>query len=640
MRNIHLILLYAFSFLSVTIVTIPDAEAVTNIPNGATVTTPPQTSQAMFFQAPAPGGTFIIEPGTTFVGAITNAGAGIGTLVLNSASQLNGAVATSVSPLLQVTLNGNATIIGATSAEIFNLGQNTLTNQGALNLPSGLVINTKVITNTLFGNINAVGSADSIAGSSVQVNVDASGVVALTPNAPLFVVSASGTTSGLPVSVTSNSVLYSFIGENLNGNITITPTLHPAITLPGGIGSVFTGLLAVAANNPGSDIAAVIAALVALPSATAINNALLQFNPIVDGAMTRMSFESAKQFQQLWTLHMTNGRCVYAQECDSDCYTLGKNGEYLGRDGKPVSKKKQAECEKKRNAGCDSSINCDSVSNRWEVWADGFGLWGHQDKHHGSNSYNANLYGGMVAVQGPIIRELSAGIGGGYAHTRVDRTHDNDSTIQMYDGTAYLSFNPTHWYLDAAFSFDFNQYKDKRHIKFPGVNRTARADYVGRQYTGLLAGGYRFYEWCAIFTPLASLQYSHLDVNKYHEHGAKDLNLHVKKQHYNFLESSLGLKAARPIQTRRGVIVPEVHGLWLYDFYKDSMHLKATFSGVAKESGSFTTKGPGLPRNRGDVGVGITFISCIDLAVEAVYNYEFSKRWHANQALVKISQQF
>lgn len=558
--------------------------------------------------------------------------------MLDTGAQLNGAVGNP--GILEITLNGNALIQGATGAQNFNLGQNTLSIVGALNLQSGTVINTRVVTNALFGNINIGAATDSISGPSVTVNVDASGVVALTPNAPLFVVNAGAGTSGLPVNVTSNSVLYSFIGNNLNGNITITPTLHPAVTPPGGVGSVFTALLAIAAANPDSDIAAVLAAVAALPSASAIANALAQFNPIVDGALTRMSFNSAKQFQQLWALHMTNGRCVYAQECDTDCYTLGKNGKYLDKDGNPVSRAKQAECEKKRNAGCDSSINCDSVSNRWELWADGFGLWGHQDKHGNSNSYDADLYGGMLAFQGPISREFSAGLGGGYAQTHVSRAHGNNSTIKTYDATAYLSFNPTHWYLDAAFSFDFNQYKDTRHIKFPGVDRTARADYDGLEYTGLLAGGYRFYGGCAIFTPLASLQYSYLSVDKYHEHGAKDLDLHVRKQHYNFLESTLGLKAARPIQTRSGVIVPEAHALWLHDFYTDAMHLKATFSGVAEQSGSFTTKGHGMDRNSGDVGAGITFITCLNFAIEAVYNYEFSKRWHAHEALIKISQQF
>jgi hypothetical protein len=145
-------LLNTISFLSLAMLSMAKLEAA-NINNGQTITAPPQASQAMNFLAPAPGGTFVIETGTTFVGALTNGGAGIGTLVLNSGSLLTGAVGTGVSPLLQITVNGNATIQGATSAQNFSLGQNTLTNTGALNLPSGIVINTRVISNALFGNI-------------------------------------------------------------------------------------------------------------------------------------------------------------------------------------------------------------------------------------------------------------------------------------------------------------------------------------------------------------------------------------------------------------------------------------------------------------------------------------------------------
>ncbi len=615
MKDIHLKLLSAASLFSLTVMTMPDAEALTNIANGQTVTAPPQTNDVMNFQPPAPGGTFIIESGTTFTGALTTTNPGIptGTLVLNTASQLNGAVGNLSNPLLQVNLNGNATIVGATSAATFNLGQNTLTNTGALNLPSGIILNTRVVTNALFGNIAIGGATDSIAGPSITVNVDASGVIALTPGAPLFVISAGAGTSALPVTVTSNNVLYSFIGNNLNGNVTIIPTLNPALPIPPGVGSIIADLLTIAANNPGSDIATVVAALSALPNAAAIAAALLQFNPIVDNALPRMSFEAAQQFQQLWALHMTNGRCIYAQECDECC-----------------------------DIPCctDADCDCDSVCNYWEVWADGFGFWGHQQKHHGFNNYSSDLYGGMVGFQGPITQELSAGLGGGYAHTKVDRPRHNDSTINTYNGTIYLSYNPTYWYLDAVFSFDYNKYEDERHIKFPGIDRKARADYGGQQYTGLLAAGYRFYSWCYIFTPLASLQYSHLNVNRYHEHGAGDLDLHVKNQHYNFLESSLGLKVARPIQTTSGVFIPEVHALWLHDFFTDKMDLSTTFSGVAAAAGSFKTKGPGFPRNLGDVGAGITFISCIDLGIEGVYNYQFGERWHAHEALVKIFQRF
>ncbi len=607
------------SLLSLTVLTIPDAEAA-NIPNGATITAPPQANQAMNFQAPAPGGTFVIEPGTTFVGALTtDGGAAIGTLVLNTGSQLNGAVGDPA--ILQVTLNGNATIIGATGAQNFSLGQNTLTNQGALNLPSGIAINTRVITNALFGNI-AVTGADSIAGASVTVNVDASGVIALTPGQPLFVVSAQGTTSGLPVIVTSNNVLYSFIGNNSNGNITITPTLHPAIVPPGGVGSVFTALLTVAANNPGSDIATVMAAISALSTPAAIQAALAQLNPNVNGAIPRASFAGAQQFQNLWSQHMGYGRCIYAEDCCCVC---------------------EDPCQAERtDCDCYAEINCCNVPNRFEVWIDGFGYWGRQYARKGFKSYTDDIYGGMIGFQVPVCQEFSLGIGGGYAYTDIKESgRRNSGNIHTYDVTAYASYDATHFYLDGAFSFDYNKYEGTRHIDFPGIDRRAKSHYHGQEYTALAAAGYRWYSRCCfIFTPLASLQYSYLNVNKYKEHGAGDLNLHVKAQHYNFLESGLGLKVSRPIQTQCGAFVPEIHAIWLHDFFKDEMDLSSTFSGVAVEAGRFKVKGPGWGRDSGDVGASIAYIACNRLAIQLVYNYEFSSTYHANEALIKISYRF
>ncbi len=620
MKIIQLSLLYALSFLSLTIMTVAEAA---NIGNGATVTAPPQTNEAMNFTAPSPGGTFVIEAGTTFVGALTtDGGAAIGTLVLNSGSTYDGAVGDPA--ILNINLNGNATIVGATGAQNFNLGQFTLTNTGALNLPSGIVLNTKVVTNALFGNISIGGATDSIAGASVTVNVDASGVVALTPGAPLFIVSAGAGTTALPVIVTSNNVLYSFTGLNLQGNIEIFPTLNP-LPLPGGVGSVFTALLTVAANNPGSDIATVVAAISALPTAQAIAAALAQLNPNVNGAIPRASFAGAQQFQNLWSKHMGYGRCIYATDCDYDCCI----------DEDPC-KAEPSECD------CYTEINCANVLNRTEVWVDGFGYWDSQYAHDGFESYNNNIYGGMIGVQGPVSREVSLGVGGGYAHTRIDQSGSkNDGNIQTYDATAYASYDSTHWYLDGAFSFDYNKYDGSRHILFPGIDRTAKSHYNGQEYTALAAGGYRWYSRaCYIVTPLASLQYSYLHVSKYREHNAGDLDLHVHAQHYNFLESSLGMKLSHPIQTKRGAFVPEIHAIWLYDFFDDEMELTSTFSGVASEAGPFTLEGPGWARNSGDIGASITFITSRRLAIQLIYNYEFSTTYHANEGLIKISRRF
>jgi len=602
-------------------------EANTTVNPGQTLTAPPNTGPVLFTGTP-PGGTLILETGSNISGAITNNTSGTGALVLNTGSMQTGSVGASAGPLFSVTLDGNATIDGTLAAQTINLGLNTLTNIGALSLPSGIVLNTALVSNALFGNI-AVTGADSIAGPFVTVNVDASGVIALTPGAPIPIISAQGPIGVMPVTVTSNSALYSFIGNYLNGTLTITPTLNPVIPVPPGAGSTITALLAIAAANPGSDIATVVAALSALPNAAAIASAVAQFNPNAEGAIPQVSFQASKQFTSIFAEHMGYGRCIYATECDDcDCDNRQINAARLKAEEDPC-------------AGCFSEMNCENVCNSYEVWADGFGYWGHENKRGDFTNYDFTTYGGMLGFQAPVSQFTSIGIGAGYAQSWIDRGNHNDTTMQTYDGTLYVSYDPTHWYIDTALSFDWQQYHDKRHIDFPGIDRTAKANYSGQEYSAVVATGYRFYtKACVIFTPLASLEYSYLHVNKYHEHGAGDLDLHVKAQHYNFLESSLGLKISYVVQTSNFAFVPEIHGLWLHDFFTDAMDLSSTLSGVAAEAGSFKLKGPGFTRNLGLVGAGMTFISCSRWAIEFVYNYEFGKDFHSNEGLIQISKRF
>ena len=622
-QNVNL--LSAACFLSLTVMTIPNAQAD---PIPPAVSAPPTPDQAMFFVGPAPGTSFTIVTPTTFNGAFTNAGANIGTLVLQQGTTVNGAVGISdVVPIAAVTLTGNATINGATSASTFNLGQNTLTNVGALNLPSGLVLNTKVVSNALFGNIAAGAHAVGIDGPSVIVNVDASAVVALTPGAPLFIIStSSGTTTGLPVNVTSNSVLYTFTGLNLNGNIEIFPTFIPpanVVTNPvaGAVGSVLPELITIAAANPGSDLATVVNALLALPTAAALTDALLQMSPssaLV--GVNRESFYVARQFQRVWWEHLQRNRefCRF-NSLDDCCNFPAQECDPCGR-------------------VIDPCLNaCDNMT----IWADGFGIYGHQDPKDHLNGYRAHTWGGMLAVETTLVGYLRAGIGAGYAFTDLDESKfKNNTDINTYQGTLYLTYDTNTWFLDGGFSFGWNRYDGNRHIDFTGVDRTAHAEYDGQEYTGFAAGGYHFYWNCFEITPLASLLYSHLDIEDYTEHGADSIDLHIKEQHYNYLESSLGAKVAYIYKTDCGIFIPEVHSFWIHDFEDEKTNVNATFVGLGSAAGSFKNVGPGIDENMWDIGGGVAFLANDTFTIQVVYDYERSKSYFEHQGMLEMSFDF
>lgn len=557
-------------------------------------------------------GTLIIGGGATFNGAVNNLAANTGTLTLNNASILNGAVGSAVGALKRVNVvGGNATINGALSATNFTLGTNTLFLTGALALPVNTVINTTLISDTLFGNINAAGQNDNITAPVVTINVDATN--ALLSGAPLFVVNAGAGSSGVPITVTSNSLRYSFIGNNLNGSITLLPSIIPAssiVTNPNAsaVGTVLDALLPIAAANPGSDLAFVETLLSALPTAAAYENALLQIAP-ASGlvGVGRESFNTTKQFQKVWLKHLQRNRW----ECRWD-------------------------------ACCDPCENvCQDVCEGPRVWADGFGYYGHQNNKDQLNGYKVDTWGTVLAADMPLPCGFRVGLGAGYAYTDLDeRQFGNGTTINNYQGTLYFTYDSQPWFVDGGFSFGWNRYDGTRHIEFTGLDRRAHAKYNGTEYTGFLTTGYDYYCNDIEITPFATLLYSHLHIDSYTETGADSLNLHIDKQNYDFVESGLGLKLAYLYQTDCGTFIPELHTIWLHDFEGNGLDVTAAFTGLGAAGGTFKNKGPGFDRNTWNIGASVTCLNSGNFSVVAGYDYERSRSYYNHQGLLELSYDF
>ncbi len=549
-----------------------------------------------------------VGTGQTFTGALTNSGANTGILTLNGASTQNGAVAVGSSPLNQVNaLVGNATIIGATSATNFSLNTNTLSIIGALALPVNSVINTTVVSNALFGNVSLGSHDDEIAAPVVTVNVSVPST-ALLSSAPLFVVSAGSGSSGVPILVTSNNPRYTFVGLNLNGNIEIFPTLIPTkaiVTNPavGAVGSTIDNLVTIAAANPGTDLAFVVSQLLAL-SPAALENALLQIAP-ASGlvGVAQESFHATRQFQRVWLENLQRNRYYCLQ--DPCCNPAGEI--YAGP----------------------------------RVWVDGFGYYGHQDNKDNLNGYRANTWGGVLAYEIPILCGLRAGIGGGIAYTDLnEREFGNKTEIHNYQATLYFTYDTNPWFVDGGFSLGWDRFDGTRHIVFPGVDRTAHAKYNGREYSAFVATGYRYYYDCFEITPLATLLYSHLNIDDYTETGAISLNQYVDKQRYNFTESGLGLKLAYLYNTSCGFFIPEVHSLWLYDYNETGLFANSSFTGIGAAAGTYPNRGPRIDRNTWNIGGSLTFMTDCMFTVQVFYDYERSKTYFDHQGMVELAIDF
>ena len=548
--------------------------------------------------------------GKTLIGAITTNTANTGTLTLNDGSSVTGAIG-GASGLKQINVvGGNATITGAVQTSGFDLGSNTLTITGALTTNPGGTIATTLASDSVFGRVIADTSNINAGGITVIPTVTG----ALTNGTNFMIVDAPAGTNAAPVTVINNNPRYTFSGvPTTTGDVNIllagVAPLATLVTAPGAL--AVAPILDV--NAPiGSDLLVIQDAIAVLPTTGAIDNALAQLAPgNTNLAAPWVAAQTTRLFEDLWMAQMDQ---IQTACCDANC-----------EPNKP-------------NVPANLNV-CKDAEQKGKWWAKGFGSQGEQDNVANMKGYDTEAYGLMLAYDKPLDNQTRVGFGGGYANSTIDGKNSSGSTdIDSYQITGYLHHAPGPWFVQAAVTAGVNDYESTRHIVFPGVNRTATSDYSGQQYSGIVTVGRHYQVNETTITPLASLQATHLRVGSYTESGAGDVNLRVESQDYNFVQSTLGVKAERVIRSGNSTFSPEVHAKWLHDFRSTTMEQEAAFTGGGA---SFNAQGIKQDRDLFNVGAGVTFLSCNcekdAWTVKGLYDYKWNDSEYSSHQVSLIA---
>jgi outer membrane autotransporter protein len=324
-----------------------------------------------------------------------------------------------------------------------------------------------------------------------------------------------------------------------------------------------------------------------------------------------VAFQTDREFQDIWLSHLDAGQCS---------------------EGQP------AEVNSNPNATCQGKDTRDG----W--WLKVFGYFGDQGDVGAYPGYTSQTVGTMVAYDVGLSPDTRAGVGIGYAQSIIDgKTFIAGTDIDTYEATAYIGHEDGPWYVDGSLSFGWNDYSGSRTIFFPGIDRTADAGYDGQDYTGFVTAGYHFSAQEVTITPLASLQYTHANLDGYGETGADEIDLNVQSQSYNFLETGLGVKVSHDFIYHEGVFVPDVHFEWLHDL--DNPTLQDTAAFAAPGSPYFTTPGLETSDNTFKVGASFSFLSCDcssrTWSLEGVYNYYWTdENYSAQEAMLRFTARF
>ena len=577
-----------------------------NFMGGATST----NTVAMNFAGAGTTGTISLAPYTLVTGALITGTDNTGTLEFGNMSQLTGAV-TGIHAIKVVggdnTAGVSATITGAVDAYSFSLLTNTLNIDGALTLHDGSIINTTLASPSIYGHIVPTGAANLGATLDVDVTVPSTAYI---PVGTLFnIVDATSGTDGSVVTVEvqdPTNPLYLFsavpLAGTTNGLVQITTDQIPMQVSSNPVVPVLAALPVTV------DLTDILGPLNALTDPAAIDDAVAQLAPSTPSlAAPLVTFQGIRRFQNLWLSRLD--MCSQVSEPN------------------------------------ENNSNCRDNEPRSGWWLKGFGYYGEQDARDAFTGYDSRILGTMIAYDAPLGLDTRAGLGFGYARSTIEgETFDADTDFDTYLAMAFLGHERGPWFVNGSASFGWNEYSSMRHIVFPGVNRTANAEYSGQDYTAFASTGLHFSAQELTITPLASLQYTRMHLSGYTEKDAGDINLKVKPQDYDFLESGLGVKVERYFSDDLGrtSFVPEIHFNWFHDLSNPELEQTAEF---AVGSSSFTTPGLKTTDDLFNVGGGLTLLSCVCSAttwsLEAVYDYDWTNDgYSSDQVTMRLTYRF
>jgi len=500
---------------------------------------------------------------------------------------------------------GTPTISGNINFTTLDVGTNNLTVTGAYAQPAGSTLKLTANSSSSFGKITSNATAVVNTGSTVNVTVNS-----YIPNgATLKIIDTGGRGIGsVPGTITSSNQYLEFSGAISGGNLLLTATRAGANSFSGAGATADPNAATVGAvldniTSPSADMLTVLDTLGNL-SPSQVASSLNSMTPTVDGAVTQSAISMLNQITDSTVTHLEN------------VGTGGVTGISTG----------------------------DDYLHGLDVWAQGLGDYAHQDPRGFSNGYNATSWGISGGADIPLNigdDSLRIGIGSGYGQTFVrskDSSGRND--IDSIPGTLYCAYenNKYPFYLDAAFTFIYNNYQALRKVTVGTLTeRTASADYNGQQYSGYFESGYSFFYKNLRMTPLVSFQYMHLHTASYTETGADALNLSANSQDYDMAMTGFGAKAAYPLKFKCGTITPDLHAKWLYDWVGDNQATTASFAGGGT---AFPTSGFRAARSGYDMGTKIGFKTKYNISLDLDYDFLLKADYYEHYGSVTVRYGF
>ncbi len=200
---------------------------------------------------------------------------------------------------------------------------------------------------------------------------------------------------------------------------------------------------------------------------------------------------------------------------------------------------------------------------------------------------------------------LTVGLAVGYNRTDASVSQgslDVDSYQAALYGKKLLTDN---YYISGLAGVGYHDFESKRRVIVGLSNTTARADY--HAWTSNIAveiGRLIEVNENTNITPLAGLEYAHVNRADFDEKDADEANLKVRREQQDSLRSAIGARITHQWKTQKGYrIQPTAELAWVHEHMDNEAQMRAGFASTSLAN--FQVDGPELDRDRARLALGV-----------------------------------
>ena len=239
------------------------------------------------------------------------------------------------------------------------------------------------------------------------------------------------------------------------------------------------------------------------------------------------------------------------------------------------------------------------AENRWGVWVTGFGDFVNVDADANANGYNFATGGVSLGIDYHVTDQLAIGGMGEYAHTWTSLAPSGAIDVNSGRVGLYATWYDHAIYLNGAIYGGHSVYNSNR----SSLGGSPSGGTGGGEFSTFFSGGYDFHFGLLTIGPIASLQYTYVNIDGFSENGSVGA-LQFPSQSEDSLRTDLGLRASCLRQIAKVSVELSLKAAWEHEFMYAALPMTAGFADIPGRSATFS--GPSEGHDSAIVSAGVS----------------------------------